>query len=128
MALTDMPAHSHWLYRASRHTNPGLYEANTRMSILLPTIGARNSATPDAMRTHDDHPRRVMLASLIPPFVSFHASIDKRLQDLPTSDFDIMFDIRGNPVVVSNEKFISPRPLGPTHILVIHADPTLSTE
>jgi len=128
IASIDTPSHSHWLHRVRRRTSPALYEANTRMSTILPTNDARNFNTPDAIRMYDHHLRRVMSASSIPPFLSFHASIEKRLQDNPTSDFDIMFDIRGHPIVVSNEKLISPRPLGPTHILVVHADPDRPTD
>lgn len=55
------------------------------------------------------------------------STLESRLYRCPTSDYDITFDIWGFPSVISADELISPRPLGPTHMLILHADPTHPT-
>ncbi|KAF5384365.1 hypothetical protein D9615_003482 [Tricholomella constricta] len=118
------PAASHWLYRNRKRINANLRDGNSRISTLIrggPSMP--NETTTSNLKKKEIHIlRRVLSTSSISPFSNSMSGIDSRFyRPSPHGDNDI--DVWGSVVLCSAEKLISPRPLGPTHILIVHSSP-----
>ncbi|KAG5635944.1 hypothetical protein H0H81_009593 [Sphagnurus paluster] len=110
---------SHWLYRNRKRMNASLRDGNSRISTLLGDASIQKELTSSRILRRDGasskNLRRVLSTSSISPL---SAAMDARLcRTFGDSDIDIW----GCVVLSNDEKLISPRPLGPTHILIIHS-------
>ncbi|KAG6905956.1 hypothetical protein DXG01_016680 [Tephrocybe rancida] len=109
---TERP--SHWLYRNRKRVNASLRDGNTRISTLIQKGPGQESSTKELHVL-----RRVLSAGALPPFTQ-PMRLDPRCLS-PYGAHDI--DMWGSVMLSTTEKLISPRPLGPTHILVVHSIP-----
>ncbi|KAG6862734.1 hypothetical protein C0991_010474, partial [Blastosporella zonata] len=108
---------NHWLYRNRTRAN-SLRDGNTPISTLLSRPSAAAPNEPTASSNKEVHVlRRVVSASARMPFTQ-----PMRL-DSPTFFPCVDQDRWGTVTLSTTEKLISPRPLGPTHILTIHSMP-----
>lgn len=107
----------HWLYRNRRSANADVQDATSRMSTFI----RKNS--PDSVRENAGQNlhvvrRRVLSASSVSPLSLPMSSIENRLA---SAEGGLPFDIWSTITLSTVDKLISPRPLGPTHLLVAHS-------
>jgi hypothetical protein len=104
---------SHWLYRTQQRLDFKLREPTARLSKFIPSDENRNPATGN---TQTLTLRRVLSASSVDPLSS--PSIENHLLPIrPDASVGRLSTLSA---------LISPRPLGPTHILVIYTKTTAS--
>ncbi|KAF9457907.1 hypothetical protein BDZ94DRAFT_1227258 [Collybia nuda] len=106
----------HWLYRNRKSTNTDVQGATSRMSTFVPRD------THDDMRENAGQNlhvvrRRVLSASSVSPLCLPMTSIENRLA---SAEGGLSLDIWSSMTLSTADKLISPRPLGPTHILIAH--------
>ncbi|KAF8064895.1 hypothetical protein FPV67DRAFT_1389167, partial [Lyophyllum atratum] len=111
----------HWLYRRRKRVNASLRDGNARISTLM--RGGPPTSNEVSHSKKEVHVlRRVLSTSSVSAFSNPMMALDSRsLRAQSYGDQDI--DIWGTVTLSSAEKLISPRPLGPTHILIIHCNP-----
>ncbi|KAG6855787.1 hypothetical protein H0H87_010833 [Tephrocybe sp. NHM501043] len=107
---------SRWVYRNHTRANATLRDGNPRISTLIrgPSKEPRSSTKKEIHVL-----RRVLSASALAPLTQ-PLRLDGHYIS-PDSEQDV--DVWGTVTLSSDERLISPRPLGPTHILVIHSIP-----
>ncbi|KAF9473987.1 hypothetical protein BDN70DRAFT_997351 [Pholiota conissans] len=109
------PPPEHWLFRVQRHENARLKDATVPLSVLDPVVSY--SADPEA----DSSPQAtIYVVEPVPnaPSTSASSSTD------PSSETS--YGISTEPILLGNSKpLISPRQLGPTHMLVIYTLPPI---
>ncbi|KAJ7720917.1 hypothetical protein B0H16DRAFT_1432123 [Mycena metata] len=117
LKLRTGPTERHWLYQAKRRTNADFRDATARTSTLIHRVNKADENTPvDASA-----PVRRVLST---------ASLNRAPIPMARIDNGIPVGREGNGVTVwgsfvlsTENSLISPRPLGPTHILVVHTRP-----
>lgn len=115
------PVASHWLYRRRKRVNATLRDGNTRISTLI-RGGSTTTAETNPSKKEIHVLRRVLSTSSVSAFSNQMMGMDSRfLRPSPYGDQDI--DVWGTVTLSTAEKLISPRPLGPTHVLIIHSNP-----
>ncbi|GLB39592.1 hypothetical protein LshimejAT787_0701020 [Lyophyllum shimeji] len=111
---------NHWLYRCRRRVNATLREGNTRLSTLL--RGGPTTANDSNHLKKEVHVlRRVLSTSSVSASSNLMLGMDDHYLQPSHGDQDI--DVWGIVTLSTAERLISPRPLGPTHILTIHSNP-----
>ncbi|KAG5726390.1 hypothetical protein E4T56_gene9329 [Termitomyces sp. T112] len=110
---------SHWLYRIRKRTNASLKDSNIRVSTFVHGPPANGSQETRSSSKNEIHIlRRVLSASELPPFTQ-----PKRTDRRFFSPYDYSVDVWDTIRLSTADKLISPRPLGPTHILIVHSEP-----
>ncbi|KAJ6625108.1 hypothetical protein B0H10DRAFT_1942715 [Mycena sp. CBHHK59/15] len=114
------PTAGHWLYHSKKRlTDVNLRDATARTSTLL---GRSNSENNSADNETDVALQVLPTAS---PALTLRgnplANMENRVAAVLGGDNGIT--VWGSFVVTDANQLISPRPLGPTHILVLHTDP-----
>ncbi|KAF7366815.1 hypothetical protein MSAN_00939800 [Mycena sanguinolenta] len=112
LKLRTGPTERHWLYQTKRRANVDFRDATARTSTLIHR---------DENKPGDVSAIRRVLST---------ASLGRNLMPLSRIENNIPWGREGSGVTVwgslvlsTDSKLVSPRPLGPTHILVIHTEP-----
>ncbi|KAJ6464041.1 hypothetical protein C8R45DRAFT_840552 [Mycena sanguinolenta] len=112
LKLRTGPTERHWLYQTKRRATVDFRDATARTSTLIHR---------DENKPGDVSAVRRVLST---------ASLGRSLMPLSRIDNTIPWgregsgvNVWGTIVVSTDKKLLSPRPLGPTHILVIHTEP-----
>ncbi|KAG6872195.1 hypothetical protein C0995_012087 [Termitomyces sp. Mi166 len=116
---------SQWLYRIRKRTNASLKDSNTRKSTIIRGGPSANDTqqTRSSSKNEIHILRRVLSASELVN-VPFTQSVRKEGRFLsPYDHSDQSVDVWDTVRLNTTDKLISPRPLGPTHILIVHSMP-----
>ncbi|KAJ7241669.1 hypothetical protein B0H12DRAFT_39473 [Mycena haematopus] len=111
LKLRTGPTDRHWLYQTKRRANVDFRDATARTSTLIHRGENKPGDVSNAMR-------RVLST----------ASLNRTPMPLAEDRFPLGREasgvtVWGSFVLSTQNKLISPRPLGPTHILVVHTEP-----
>ncbi|KDQ32609.1 hypothetical protein PLEOSDRAFT_1098609 [Pleurotus ostreatus PC15] len=120
-------AYGHWLTTTKRRQGTRYRDRTARTSRFLDKAPLANgNQIQDENEAPEDDVQIVRRVCSAGDLGSFMNSIDNKL-NINVSPEGITFDIWGDLRLSSTEKVISPRPLGPTHILVVHQGPLQRT-
>ncbi|KAF7343325.1 hypothetical protein MVEN_01764800 [Mycena venus] len=121
LKLRTGPTERHWLYQTKRRENVDFRDATARTSTLI-------------HREKKDENHFADMSTVVRRVLST-ASLNRAPMPMTRIDNSIPFGREGSGVTVwgsfvlsTPNKLISPRPLGPTHILVIHTEPLSVTK
>ncbi|KAJ7201131.1 hypothetical protein GGX14DRAFT_659239 [Mycena pura] len=116
-------SHSNWLYQAKQRANVESRDATARTSMLIHRVkndenDSGNHATVAANTTTDAVRRVLSVASL-------NRATTARIDNgIPTARHEASgVTVWGSFALSTPNKLISPRPLGPTHMLILHEEP-----
>ncbi|KAF8953064.1 hypothetical protein BDZ97DRAFT_635703 [Flammula alnicola] len=109
-------AYGHWLYRTQKRRDVKLRDATTRLSVFG-RVGSENMDTSTQESRNDTVTNRRSSAQVVRRVLSASSVYSASRQESGQGDHDIW----GGPRLSTQQKLISPRPLGPTHILVVYA-------
>ncbi|KAJ7507088.1 hypothetical protein B0H11DRAFT_1970178 [Mycena galericulata] len=116
LKLRTGPTDSHWLYQNKQRANVNFRDATARTSTLIHRVSESENKAGDATNPV----RRVLSTSSLNRSPMPLTSIENRVE--ARSQMDGM-TVWGALILSTEKKLISPRPLGPTHILVVHSEP-----
>lgn len=117
----------HWLHRRRQNPNPNMLGAAARISTFMKgTTGGMDDSKLSNNGLHQAV-RRVSSASSVSPLSKSNTIFSFKNGFFVTPDEGFPLDIWGTPLLSTTDKLISPRPLGPTHILLVHAHSVPST-
>lgn len=105
----------HWLYKNEEQLTTQITNPTLRTADLTGGIGNTTNDNTGSRSSPNMHVIRRVLSTLIVRPTS--TTIDSRVY----SSDEVLVDIWGSPLLSTQETMISPRPLGPTHILVIYS-------
>ncbi|KAJ7700333.1 hypothetical protein B0H17DRAFT_1047001 [Mycena rosella] len=116
LKLRTGPTAGHWLYQTKRRANVNFRDATARTSTLIHRVKKPDENTPS-----EDVPNNVRR-------VLSTASLNRAPIPMPMTRIEngtpwSGVTVWGSFVLSTPNKLISPRPLGPTHILVVHTAP-----
>ncbi|KAJ7291465.1 hypothetical protein C8J57DRAFT_216751 [Mycena rebaudengoi] len=113
LKLRTGPIAGHWLHHVKHRSDVNLRDATARTSMLIRRVNNENKGEESGGVV-----RRVLSVSSLSQTPM--ASIQNRMV---VGQDDGGLSVWGTFVLSTPNKLISPRPLGPTHILVVHTDP-----
>ncbi|KAJ6588181.1 hypothetical protein B0H19DRAFT_1057421 [Mycena capillaripes] len=117
LKLRTGPTERHWLYQTKRRVNVDFRDATARTSTLIVHRVNKDENSPV---DGSNAVRRVLSTVSLNRIPMPMARIENRI---PVGREASGVTVWGSFVLSTQHKLISPRPLGPTHILVVHTEP-----
>ncbi|KAG6810993.1 hypothetical protein H0H92_009496 [Tricholoma furcatifolium] len=126
LKLRGVNPESHWLYRHRKRANISLKDANPRISTLIRSNGINTvSASQDGHGLSSSKEVHILRRVLSQPALRLDTAPYPSPYNIPvpntSSSQSQNLDIWSSITLSTSEKLISPRPLGPTHILILHS-------
>ncbi|RDB17372.1 hypothetical protein Hypma_001832 [Hypsizygus marmoreus] len=115
LKIRASPNTGHWLYRTRKRTKANLQDGTTRISTFVQKDSPEHSSISDIHVL-----RRVLSTSSMAPLPH-----PMRAETRPLAHQEV--DIWGTMTLSTTDRLISPRPLGPTHIVIVHSSTEPST-
>ncbi|KAJ7734766.1 hypothetical protein DFH07DRAFT_119575 [Mycena maculata] len=116
LKLRTGPKENHWLYQHKQRPNATFRDATARTSALIHRVRDGENKAGDAVNAV----RRVLSVSSLNRASMPLTRIENRIPGRSEANG---VNVWGSFILSTEKKLISPRPLGPTHILVVHSQP-----